>query len=681
MPIVNLSNLIPARLAAALGIGGEAISGRVTLSHDAVAGLAVGALQRVGENRAVELPSGAVTIDALGADAAAAVTETTSVKLGSWAGNFTDAQTMETQLGFEFDYLVVFARADTFDLARWNADIKPILDDGRQVVLNLSCDGTLESIISGAFDTKLTLVGNLIRDYGKNHPGSRPVLLKTLHEMNLSTNYAWCVYNSTNLAANGGSTAATAARFVLAYQHVSTVLRAAATDSSNKCHLKMVCEYGPANTAGAQDPLSMFYPGGDYVDILSVNAYNRYGVTSGTGTWTGFKTLVDSCFDAWKYFASDKPWMIGESSCTPDGSIHDVAVTAGGSGYSAGTTATITTNIGFGATITPTVSGGVITAVTVNTIGQSYRPHAALAVTLANTGGGSGATFTINIAASKNSKSQWFIEQAKYLKTVPQIKYLSWFLTDAFTSGDPQDSRYWAFHSAEERNAAAIARGLLKNRALRNTDVEPFFVSSPNLCPDPFTDDITNWVQAGANQGSAAFRTTSEDNLPSTADTRQQALATTLGRPVTGVLRMTHNGTASASRGDQRLLLQGPLRPAAAQPAPHDQLPRPGPVGVRSWRGQDPARPGHRRDRRHVGHHRGSAGADRPVPAVLRDRRQRQLLQRRDVGEQVVARRVRPGGGLRERRGPAHEHPVRVRPGRHGDAAAAQADQRPDHGV
>lgn len=80
--------------------------------------------------------------------------------------------------------------------------------------------------------------------------------------------------------------------------------------------------------------------------------------------------------------------------CSPG--VLSVTVTSGGSGYSPSTTATITGDpSGSGATLSLTIVSGVITGVTVTNQGTAYQYSPLVAtVTLANTGGGTGAVLT-----------------------------------------------------------------------------------------------------------------------------------------------------------------------------------------------------------------------------------------------------------------------------------------------
>jgi len=89
------------------------------------------------------------------------------------------------------------------------------------------------------------------------------------------------------------------------------------------------------------------------------------------------------------YGAGDGTGAITEAGIfdTVGSKVDDIAVTAGGSGY----TSAPTVNVAGSATATATISGGVVTAITVTAAGSGYT--AAPAVTFSG-GGGSGATAT-----------------------------------------------------------------------------------------------------------------------------------------------------------------------------------------------------------------------------------------------------------------------------------------------
>ena len=96
------------------------------------------------------------------------------------------------------------------------------------------------------------------------------------------------------------------------------------------------------------------------------------------------------------YAAGDGTGAITEAGIfdTIGSKVDDIAVSAGGTGYTSAPTVTFTSGGGTGATATATVSGGVVTAVTVTGVGSGYTS----APTIGFTGGaGSGATATATL--------------------------------------------------------------------------------------------------------------------------------------------------------------------------------------------------------------------------------------------------------------------------------------------
>lgn len=73
------------------------------------------------------------------------------------------------------------------------------------------------------------------------------------------------------------------------------------------------------------------------------------------------------------------------------------AITAGGSGYTSGATATITGGSGSGATLTVQITGGVVTGLTLTNAGSGYKAGDTLTVTISPAGAGSGATANAHI--------------------------------------------------------------------------------------------------------------------------------------------------------------------------------------------------------------------------------------------------------------------------------------------
>lgn len=90
------------------------------------------------------------------------------------------------------------------------------------------------------------------------------------------------------------------------------------------------------------------------------------------------------------------------SSATGGGTITGATVTAGGSGYTSGTTVTIVDDNGqgpgSGATATATIAGGVITGITITAAGSGYTYPSVVISDPAGSAGGSGATATATLA-------------------------------------------------------------------------------------------------------------------------------------------------------------------------------------------------------------------------------------------------------------------------------------------
>ena len=122
-----------------------------------------------------------------------------------------------------------------------------------------------------------------------------------------------------------------------------------------------------------------------------VTELERNAMTVDGGTVSGNDIVY-----AVTYGAGDGTGAITEAGIfdTVGSKVDDIAVSAGGTGYTSAPTVTFTSGGGTGATATATVSGGVVTAVTVTGVGSGYTS----APTIGFTGGaGSGATATASM--------------------------------------------------------------------------------------------------------------------------------------------------------------------------------------------------------------------------------------------------------------------------------------------
>jgi hypothetical protein len=478
----------------------------------------------------------------------------TGVRVGAWFagyGDFSGAAStspalitqLETDLNVPMDFIEVFQGISPGgSYTQWSG-IKAFLDAGREVVLNLSMDGTLAQINAGQFDSAIDQFGAFVTGYAAANPGWKDTLIvKTLHEGNQTASYSWCVYAPANLTAAGGSVTASAANYVTAYQRVATRLRAAAT-ANGKCYLQTVFEVGTTNSGGDPAQLDLFYPGRQYVDMVSINVYNRYGISSGSNAWARFGELITPTLEAVRRIAPGKPVMIGETSCTDGGYISGIQISTGGTGYAGTTTATITdpAGRGTGATVTPVVTGGVITGMTMTNFGRGYNFVSPPTVTLANTGGGTGATFAALVQGSKFSKAAWIRDAFEFVKNNTDITYLTWFLQNAVVA--TSDNRQWSLNTAAEKAAWVEGYGLLRGRVRADALAPDRHRSNVNLCPDPYGNDVSKWSAAGANVGTLS-KSASLDNLPGDSDARNQSTSGAVTGDVTGCIRLSHAGVA-----------------------------------------------------------------------------------------------------------------------------------------
>ena len=153
------------------------------------------------------------------------------------------------------------------------------------------------------------------------------------------------------------------------------VAKRMAGQDSNMTHMAI----GTGTTAAAAAQTAL-------VTELERNAMTVSGGTVSTNT------IEYAC----TWAAGDGTGAITEAGIfdTVGSKVDDIAVSAGGTGYTSAPTVTFTGGGGTGATATATVSGGVVTAVTVTAGGTGYTS----APTIGFTGGaGSGATATASM--------------------------------------------------------------------------------------------------------------------------------------------------------------------------------------------------------------------------------------------------------------------------------------------
>lgn len=150
----------------------------------------------------------------------------------------------------------------------------------------------LWSIAAGAYDKYLLPFGLAARAYGK------PFTVRMLHEGNGNW-YNWGIYMA------GNSVEA----FKAAWIHVVGVLRGTGAPLTYELSLNN------KNPNANPTPLSTFYPGDQWVDVVCVSSYNRCGTDRWHLTQENFATVFGLAYKQIIKF-TNKPVCVGEVSTT-----------------------------------------------------------------------------------------------------------------------------------------------------------------------------------------------------------------------------------------------------------------------------------------------------------------------------------------------------------------------------
>jgi hypothetical protein len=443
---------------------------------------------------------------------------------------------------------------------------------GSTIIINYETLGSSAQINAGNFDTGILVLVNHIMAYKQANPlWNAEVIIKTGHETNLTASYLWAAVNSVNLAAAGGVLQTSINNWATAYRRVSNLIRVNSTvdqygfkinnptvdgdgvpvySDTVRPFIRIAHEMAVANnTLFTAESLLKFNPGAKYYDILSFNPYNRSFTSSGDGEWRSFETFTRYAFKSVApVMAPGKDLMIGEMATMGSGRVTDAVsaglgssftIVSGGTGFPANQNnvpvpdAAIVTDASTKPTIRYTTNGsGVITAFSANNPGEE-----ATYVTINNFSGGSGLNVSVRVRNANESKARWWAEALDYIKNETDVKYVNGFLENKGTvsNTDWTDLRDWAWNSLLTRRIVGIALGKLNKRTEKSKSL---IVQNPNLCPDPFTSSVANFAVSGSNAGTLTRVTASTHLIPYT-------------NLVTGVLSLTHNGTAGTPESNQ----------------------------------------------------------------------------------------------------------------------------------
>jgi hypothetical protein len=198
----------------------------------------------------------------------------------------------EDALGVKFDYRLLYQNVTS--LSMWNID--RFLDAGYNVTVDIEFtvgSPNLIQIRDGAYDAELTAFANDLATDG------RLVWLRPMHEFNGDW-YDWAVFSSDQH---------TPEIFQQAWIHLVEIFRTAGAN------VKFQLSYNRWGSDNNQTPFSDFYPGDDYVDMVTVSCYNRSGTDAWHNSWVSFHDLFQDPYDA-IVAMTDKPVGVAETSTT-----------------------------------------------------------------------------------------------------------------------------------------------------------------------------------------------------------------------------------------------------------------------------------------------------------------------------------------------------------------------------
>jgi len=151
---------------------------------------------------------------------------------------------------------------------------------------------SLKEIISGKDDAYITGFATSIRRFG------RPLLLRFAPEMNGN----WNSWSESGLAERDGD-------YVRAWRHVHDLFRAAKA-------FNVLWVWAPNVDCGSYcRPLSHFYPGPAYVNVLALDGYN-WGKVHPWTVWRPFGQIFDDSLSELARLAPEKPELVSETAST-----------------------------------------------------------------------------------------------------------------------------------------------------------------------------------------------------------------------------------------------------------------------------------------------------------------------------------------------------------------------------
>lgn len=196
----------------------------------------------------------------------------------------------EEELGGKFDHILQYQKVTSLN----HTKIKTFRDKGYDVILTIEFTDSyanLHDIAAGKYDTYLTEFAETLKNDG------RMIWLRPLHEFNADW-YNWGVFYNGNKIED----------FIPAWRHIVQTFR------DHNAPVKFQLNYNRLST-NASTPFSAFWPGDEWVDLVSITSFNRAYTDQSHQYWHSFAEDFDNAYQQ-VIALTQKPIGVAETSST-----------------------------------------------------------------------------------------------------------------------------------------------------------------------------------------------------------------------------------------------------------------------------------------------------------------------------------------------------------------------------
>ncbi|HEX2955569.1 MAG TPA: glycosyl hydrolase [Chitinispirillaceae bacterium] len=224
-------------------------------------------------------------------------------QIGAWVGGTgtypqptkSNVEAFQTLQNRHLDIISIFVVWDV-NTWPWTKTYADIATENKSILLvTWMANGyTTQQIINGDADTYLKAYAQGVKSYGKE------IWLRPFHEANGDW-YDWGIAKS-----GAGNTNQT---LIDAWKHVVTIFR-----NLDVTNVKWVWTTNATNSGSAS--FTGWFPGDDWVDMVSIDGYN-WGTAQSWSSWQSFTKVFTPAYNALSI--SSKPLFIPEFSCSEHG--------------------------------------------------------------------------------------------------------------------------------------------------------------------------------------------------------------------------------------------------------------------------------------------------------------------------------------------------------------------------